>query len=186
MNELPIFPKGVHQLLGWVYSMEGIDPHEPTAHAKLMEKVADGEIRPFPAVGINLKDLSQIERYGLAAGIRQRVEQSLTEDQRNAIWARYCDSTCRNSMKREGMAGIAERLHCELRRSKELVADCVWHIVCTDRQREDCSMYAIGKRHGVSAGTVHSTVVKIRKYIKEPEAQALRVIRSIFAKDGVL
>jgi len=183
--EPPIFTKGPHQLLGWAYSMEGIDPHEPSVHAKLIQMRDEGDIRPFPVGGINLKGLSQTEIHGLAAGIRERVERSVGEQERNVIWAKYCDSMCGESMKREGMAWVAENVHHRMRRSKEFIADCIWHIVCTDKERESCSMYDIGKRHGTSAMSVHRATVQLRKIMRESLDQADIVIRNVFSDDGV-
>jgi hypothetical protein len=177
----PIFPKGICQLLGWSYGMEGVDPHERTAHDKLIEKIGDGYIRPFHVSSINVSGLDPIEKYGMAAGIRERVERSLTEEQRDAIWARYCDSTCPRSGKCDGMGGVAVRLHGELRRTREMVADCCWHIVCTDRERESCSMHDIARQHGVGIGTVHRTIVKMRLIMREWEEQAEKRLRKVFA-----
>ena len=183
--EPPMFPKGPHQLLGWAYSMEGIDPHEPSVHAKLIQMRDDGDIRPFPVGVINLKGLSQTEIHGLAAGIRERVEKSVSDEQRDVIWAKYCDSVCVGSMKCDGMTGLANHAYRRMRRSKELIADCIWHIVCTDKERETCSMYDIGKRHGVGSGTVHRTTVQLRKIMRKLLDEADVVIRNVFSDDGV-
>lgn len=181
MTDPPIFPKGAHQLLGWSYAMEAVDSHERTAHAKLIEKVQDGEIRPFPTVGLNIKDLSQIEQYGLAAGIRQKVEESVTHSQRMAIWARYCDNEVEN--KTVGMAGVAEALHETLRRKKPTVADCVWYVVCTDKERESCTMYAIGKKHGIGIMTVCRDIKRIREFMRDEVDGAVKVLRGVFGRD---
>jgi hypothetical protein len=78
--------------LGWSYAMEAVSAHDPTAHAKLIdEKMQDGNMRPFPTGGINLKGLSSLEKFGVAAEIRQRVEEELEPHQVHVVWSRYAD-----------------------------------------------------------------------------------------------
>lgn len=181
---LPMFPKGIRQMLGWAYAMEGVDPHGPSAHAKLIEQMDDGEVVPFSLAGINLKGMPELERFGLAANLRQKVEESITCEQRSVIWAKYAD--LHRGDKQQGMIGIVDHVEMSIPRGRRAIADCVWHIVCTDRQREDCTMYAIGRRHGISAMTVCRDIRKIRDYMLQAEDSAIELIKKLFPGGDVI
>lgn len=185
-TEPPMFPKGIHQLLGWSYAMQGIDPHEPSVHAKMILMADDGIIKPVIIGGINIKGLRQEHVFGTAAQIRKRVEESVTDEQRATIWARYGDSKSIKSKKYDGMELLATGHRLQLRRSDEMLQDCIWHIVCTDIEREACPMYLIAKKHGLSAGTVHSTIVNLRKILRRYQDGADSTLRQVFKKDNVL
>ena len=55
--EQPMFPKGIHQLLGWSYAMQGIDPHEPSVHARMITMADEGIIKPVMFGGVNIKGM---------------------------------------------------------------------------------------------------------------------------------
>ena len=124
--------------------------------------------------------------FGEAAKIRQRVEESVSEKQRQTIWARYGDSESARSRKFEGIEGISENYRRKLRRSDELMQDCIWHIVCSDLERENCPMHKINKKHGIAIGTVYNTIVELRKILRHHQDAAGSVLRRVFKRDNFL
>lgn len=203
-TEAVMFPKGVRQLLGWAYAMEVLDPHEPSVHAKMIEKMDAGLIRPVNLAGVNVKGLSGEKVFGLAAGIRSRVERFVTDEQRMVIWAYYCDSggevvTRYKSdddedeeqpwdRKSRAMWSIARDLSGVIRRDVAVIADCVWHVVCTEKQREECTLYAISHAHGraVSPSTLCRDLKQIRRYMGRVEDSAHVRIKNAYPGGDII
>jgi hypothetical protein len=187
MADEAIFLGGTRQAVRWAYAMEAHSPHEPTAHAKLIQE-DDGYLAPPAPVGIELGAMKSTERFGQAAQLRMQIEEALegNDDLLYTIWSRYSDME--RGKKVEGMRGLG-RLLCSgknFRRSKELIADCVYHIVCTDKQREAHTMHAISRKHGISMGTVHNTVVALAEVLRENEDEAMGVLRKWFKSTGIV
>jgi hypothetical protein len=187
MDDEAIFLGGTRQAVRWAYAMEAHSPHEPTAHAKLIQEDA-WYIAPPEPLGINLGAMGAVERFGQAAQLRMQIEEVLSDSPEHlyTIWSRFAD--LEKGKKVEGMRGLGRWL-CSgknFRRSKELIADCVYHIVCTDKQREAHTMHAISRKHGISMGTVHNTVVAIADVLRENEDEAMSVLRKRFKKTGIV
>lgn len=183
-QEPPIFGKGIRQAIYWAYSMAGISPHERTAHCKLMMEVQDGYIEDFSLSGIDLRGLSEVEKFGEAANIRGITEKSVSEDQKHYIWAKY--AYYQQPEKMLGMLYVVRKLTITGKCSRSRMADMVWHIVCTDRQRETCTVEKISRLHDVSESTVDRGVRFIKGVFRRVESDAFEILRPIFINGGII
>ena len=187
VDQEPIFSRGIRQALYWAYAMQmpTVNPHERSPHAVLMEKQQDGYIEPFHLSSINLKGMDSLQRYAEAGNIRRRVEELTTERQRHVIWAKYiCDINVPEKML--GMLYVVRTLAPRMKRSKGLIADILWHVVCTEIQREHCTTEAIGQIHHVSDRAVRYGRVTIEKILGGIEKEVFLKIKPVFSEGGYI
>jgi hypothetical protein len=73
-----------------------------------------------------------------------------------------------------------------MNRAKQVIADSIFHCVCTDKEREHCTLYNIGKKHGMGIMSICRDVKKIRDYLRETEDEIYTTLKPIFKLDNVI
>ena len=169
--------------------MEGIDPHEPSIHAKLIEKMDEGYLQPFTLKTINI-GLGNLDTYALSAQIRMWCEEFCeTELQRNALWAIYGDTEAirgETPLKLTAIDYVARYLSNSFRMKKTRATDLLGYCLSTEKKREEIPIEYIASRHGVSVYRTETEMIKIDKRLGSIKKSFLVNIRKDFRRRGLI
>ena len=189
-----MFPKGVKQMLGFIYAMDGEVFRSYTWHAKMMmlrEAFDKGYVRPFSLHAINMSGLAPVQVNGECAGLREQIELLLRGDKLAAVLAKYGRDD--QAYTQDSVKALVEGLHDHLtrgwrkaQRSRAYCSDLIWHECCCEalyEKKYNCC--AIASRYNVSQATVSRDTVEAKKYISAILAKSYRIIEEKF-KDGVV
>ena len=191
----PMFPKGVKQMLGFIYSMEGKIYGQASWHARMIilrESFDRGYVRPFPMHKINMKGRSPIEVNGECAGLRQQVQDMLEGDERHAVLAKFGRDDMEYTAK--GVESLVDGLRIHLsngprraQRSSDYCKDLIWHGCCSLAMYEKkYNVMAITRRNGgMSQSTVSRDAEGAKWFISRFLLRAYRKIEGKFS-DGVV
>lgn len=190
-----MFPRGVKQMLGFIYAMEGEVSRHRSWHAKMLdlrEAMDRGYIHPVSLYQINLSGLDPIMINGECAGLRHQVEESLAGHHLDAVLAKFG----RDDLPRTGaaVARIAEVVKESLttgrrrrQRSSDYCIDLVWSAVCCkalyDRRYNTT---AISMRHQVWQRVVWGDCDHAKRIVESIVASAYQIVNEMFSDGEVL
>lgn len=191
-----MFKKGVKQMLGFIFAMDGEVYRRLTWHARmelLREEMDCGYIREFDEKRINMTGLSPVEVNGECAGLRVQVEMLLGHsDELWAVFAKYGrDDQCYTEVGVNRLApGLNERLTTSQNKAQRSIAYCkdvIWAECCSMALYEKrYNQHAISKRHGnISQPTVSRDLTIVKEHLSDILAVAYRKIEKKF-KDGAV
>ena len=92
-----MFPRGAHQMLAYIYAVEGVPAEGKSLHSSLIDKMADGEVEPFDAKSVNLRGHDALDKRAEAAILRRRVEELMSDADACCLRAKYGCSTSRST-----------------------------------------------------------------------------------------
>jgi hypothetical protein len=210
-----MFPRGLAQCMPYVYGMEGVSAYERSVHAKMVDMVNDGWLEPFPVGGINMSGLNSIERKGECAKIRAVIDKELEGLLcLSGIHARYCRDLAETesaktieekhkmltpglresyAKKYQGAVKLVDEVHDDLnrgrfkaQRSYGYVGDVIWHLVCSPRQRDICTLTAISRVYGVSVDRVCRDAQRVKKVLHRIEQDAFNRLTPLFRASDLI
>ena len=189
MKEPPIFGNGLRQALYWAYSIQGVSPHEPSIHAKLIEKMDDGYLEEFHLRSINL-DMSVLDTYAFAGQVRRWAEEGLSPLERNVLHAKYGDewavSEEGHPVKLTAVRCVGQHISSIIRKKISKSIDLVGFCVATEKKRAEIPSEYIAASHGVSVDQVEHKIHKTCKTIGAIEKKIFSRIRPEFKRRGLI
>lgn len=191
-----MFPKGVKQMLGFIYAMEGEIAGNLSWHAKMIELRASmdvGYIQPFSLYRINLTGLDPVLINGECSGLRDQVEQLLGATQeRAAVWAKFGKDELERTEFSIGAIAVLLRDHLtsgrrKAQRSLQYCTDVVWSCCCASAMFDKkYNVSAIARRHQMNQPLVWKDCSEARAFFSRTIGGAYKKIEDKFGGGEVL
>lgn len=190
-----MFPKGVQQMLGFIYSMDGEVYARMSWHARMIELKGDfasGNLREFDADRINFTGSSPLEVNAECALKRRQIADLLFGTlEFAAVLARY--GRDEKEYKRIAINIMGEALRDRLssgrmraERSSAYCSDLIWSECCGAVRWGRYNVMTISRRHHVSQNMVSRDVADAKKVLASKLNIAQRRIYDALGGDGVL
>lgn len=170
-NHDVMFPRGAHQMLAYIYAVEGVAAEGRSLHAALIEKMGDGEVEPFPVDAVNLRGHDALDKRAEAAVLRRKVESMLSDSDACCLRAKYGCSTSRTTQLAVCVAAVhiwdefSKRRTARAQRSTEYVTRVLWYETCVPSNKKDGEAAAIIGGYGVSSATFFRDAAMVRRYL---------------------
>ena len=166
-----MFPRGAHQMLAYIYAVEGVPAEGKSLHSSLIDKMADGEVEPFDAKSVNLRGHDALDKRAEAAILRRRVEELMSDADACCLRAKYGCSTSRSTQLAVCVAAVhiwdefSKRRTARAQRSTEYVTRVLWYETCVPSNKKDGEAAAIIGGYGVSSATFFRDAAMVRRYL---------------------
>jgi hypothetical protein len=186
-----IFPKGIRQCVAYIYGMQGVSAHERSVHAKLIDMVKDGYLENMRTDGINMGGMTSIECKAECANLRGQVERELKGDHLHVVQSRYGHDDVTTTQEaivklidpvQEYFSGGKRRSD----RSKRYTCHLIWHVCCSPKCKEICTVTIISKENQVRPSLVCRDIQEVYRFLEHLDDAAMRKLERYFRGKGVI
>lgn len=180
--------ENTEQALHIAYLLE----HIPASGKSVMQVVVEtikqkgGQSSSDPCSKVDFRGLSAVEIRGQCATIRQLVEDTLTDDEKNALWARYGWY----ETKGQGLAHLAVGLDSGL--PDEALGELLCNIYRVrgynrkGRAANPLSIRRIAEQHEVTESALKKAKRSIVSHVRKLEGEALGSLEVLFLSKGLI
>lgn len=190
-----MFPRGVQQMLAFVYAMDGEVYRRLTWHARMIElkgEMESGYLREFDPYKINFTGSSPQEVNGECALKRRQIAELLFGTlEFAAVLAKYGRDEKEYTEISVGLMGDALREkflsgRYVADRSRQYCTDLIWSECCGAVRWGRYNVMAISRRHHVSQNMVSRDMEAAKKVLGGILRNAYRIVDDRLGGDGVL